>query len=78
MIATTTFPFMESAVHTSHVEENLCTAFALIFQEQTRRGTNLTNDPFLHVLFRSGINHYTSLPSTEVKTGILQREIFFF
>jgi len=76
MIATTTFPFMESAVRTSHVEENLCAAFALRFQEQTRRGPNLTNDPFLHVLFRSGIDHYASLPSIE-DWHISERDFFF-
>lgn len=76
VIAAATFPFMASVVQTSHVEENLCTAFALIFQRANQKTYNVINNPFLHVLFRSGINHYTFLPSTEVRTGKFQREFF--
>lgn len=44
MLVGTGFPFVGRAVEISHVEENVYTAFALIFQGHTKRGTSLMND----------------------------------
>lgn len=75
MLVGTAFPLVGRAVERPHVEENVHTAFALIFQGHAKRGTRLTNEPLLHALFRSVINQYTdSLPSKKVNIGKLQRE----
>lgn len=62
MLVGTTFPLVGSAVETSQAEENMYTAFALIFQGHTKRGTSLMNDPLLHALFRCDKSVYFPPP----------------
>lgn len=54
----TTLPFLGSAIDTSHVEEHVCAAFALIFHGHTRRDTGLMDVLFVRALFRS-VTQYT-------------------